>query len=487
MSHALVSRSGGNRLLRNWKSFATEALALLIVCTETLTIIAISILSGVAYHMTVYAQPGDILSFFRVGALTAAIVLVSNLFRGEYKLSNLLSFKGHVRRTLQLWNVTFVVLLLLGFLSKVTVIYSRGWLVLFYLSGICTLVLLRYGAVRIVRRSTLAGLISTKRVFLVGSADEVEQFINRYDPWQLGVEIVGCRFLSPPSLRGESSQNRENALRRDLSAAIPSARYLEPDAIFILVPWSDRAAIDSCIEAMLTVPCEIHIGPDYALYHYSGAQLVRLGPMASLQLVRLPLSRLERLQKRTLDLVMATLGALALAPLFALIAVLIKLDSEGPVLFRQQRYGFNQQTFRILKFRTMTSLDDGLVVRQAMRNDPRITRVGRWLRRWNLDELPQLFNVIKGDMSLVGPRPHALSHNREFEQFIALYARRHNVKPGITGWAQIHGFRGETDTTEKIEKRVEYDLYYIENWSLGRDFLILLRTLLSPLAYRNAY
>jgi lipopolysaccharide/colanic/teichoic acid biosynthesis glycosyltransferase len=135
----------------------------------------------------------------------------------------------------------------------------------------------------------------------------------------------------------------------------------------------------------------------------------------------------------------------------------------------------------------MRTLDDGPVVRQATPHDPRVTRIGRWLRRWNIDEVPQLFNVLKGDMSLVGPRPHALSHNFEYEQKISLYARRHNVKPGITGWAQIHGLRGETNTDEKMRQRVEYDLYYIDNWSLMLDFAILAQTLFSRSAYRNAY
>ena len=151
------------------------------------------------------------------------------------------------------------------------------------------------------------------------------------------------------------------------------------------------------------------------------------------------------------------------------------LESGRPLFFRQRRYGFNQQEFRIIKFRTMTALEDGDVVRQARRNDPRITRVGRFLRKWNIDELPQLINVLKGDMSLVGPRPHALSHNREYERKIALYARRHNVLPGITGWAQVNGLRGETDTDEKMRARVDHDLYYIDNWSLWFDLRILLR------------
>jgi exopolysaccharide biosynthesis polyprenyl glycosylphosphotransferase len=178
---------------------------------------------------------------------------------------------------------------------------------------------------------------------------------------------------------------------------------------------------------------------------------------------------------------------LAATPFLILVAIPIKLDSPGPIFFVQRRYGFNQQPFRIIKFRTMRTLDDGPVIRQARQNDPRLTRIGGWLRRWNIDEIPQLFNVLTGDMSLVGPRPHALSHDREYEQGISRYARRHNVRPGITGWAQIHGYRGETDTEEKMRKRVEYDLYHIDNWSLWLDFKIMVRTVVSRSAYRNAY
>jgi exopolysaccharide biosynthesis polyprenyl glycosylphosphotransferase len=181
------------------------------------------------------------------------------------------------------------------------------------------------------------------------------------------------------------------------------------------------------------------------------------------------------------------LALLLLTPVLIIAAVSIKLDSKGPVFFLQRRFGFNQNTFRIIKFRTMHTTEDGPVIEQARKGDPRITRVGALLRRWNIDELPQLFNVIKGDMSLVGPRPHALSHDREYERRIALYARRHKVKPGITGWAQIRGLRGETDTDEKMRDRVAYDLHYIDNWSLLLDVQILIQTIVSPRSYRNAH
>ena len=172
-------------------------------------------------------------------------------------------------------------------------------------------------------------------------------------------------------------------------------------------------------------------------------------------------------------------------PLLLLVAVLIRIDSPGPIFFVQRRYGFNQQPFPIIKFRTMRTFDDG--GRQATAHDPRLTRIGRWLRRGNIDEIPQLFNVLTGDMSLVGPRPHPLPLDHEYQRRISLYARRSNVKPGITGWAQIHGYRGETDTEEKMRNRVAYDLFYIDNWSLWLDLKIIARTVLSPTAYRNAY
>jgi exopolysaccharide biosynthesis polyprenyl glycosylphosphotransferase len=189
--------------------------------------------------------------------------------------------------------------------------------------------------------------------------------------------------------------------------------------------------------------------------------------------------------RRVLKAVVDRVGALVLltlsAPVLAVVAGLVMFGpgGRGPAVFRQERVGKDGRPFVLYKFRTMTTLDDGDLVPQARHNDPRITRFGRFLRKWNIDELPQLINVLKGDMSLVGPRPHALSHNREYEQKIALYARRHNVLPGITGWAQVNGFRGETDTDEKMKRRVDHDHYNIDNWSLWLDLRIFLLTLFS--------
>jgi Undecaprenyl-phosphate glucose phosphotransferase len=328
--------------------------------------------------------------------------------------------------------------------------------------------------------------LSAQRIFIFGAGRQINDFVTRYQPKAFGVDIVGCHFLTPtaPDI---PSDIRRQVLATDLEQAIGSARLLEPDAIFLVMPWSATETITGCAEALLKLPAEIHLGAEHILDRFEQVQLSKFGSIISLQLTRLPLSRFERILKRTFDHLFASLALLLLTPVLIAAAILIKLDSKGPIFFLQHRYGFNQKPFRIIKFRTMRTLDDGPAVEQAKQNDPRVTRVGAWSRRWSFDEMPQLFNVIKGDMSLVGPRPHALSHDRVYERRIATYARRHNVKPGITGWAQIHGYRGETDTDEKMQKRVEHDLYYIDNWSLALDLQILIRTVLSRSSYYNAY
>ncbi len=199
------------------------------------------------------------------------------------------------------------------------------------------------------------------------------------------------------------------------------------------------------------------------------------------------LSRVGRAQKRVLDIVASCIILATIFPVLAIIAAAIKIDSAGPVIFRQTRVGLNGQCFSIYKFRTMTVLEDGELIVQAKRCDPRVTRIGRWLRRSSFDELPQLLNVLKGEMSLVGPRPHALAHDHAFAKLISSYAIRGRVKPGITGLAQIHGLRGETVTIQAIQRRVELDVEYIARWSILLDLEILVRTTKEIIRPRNAY
>jgi Undecaprenyl-phosphate glucose phosphotransferase len=329
---------------------------------------------------------------------------------------------------------------------------------------------------RIARGATAAGGVASRRVVLVGFEQSIKAFTQRYQPSASGMNVVAAIGL----------RDETESIDDDLALAAATARMLRPDDVFILVPWSQTEVIDSCVTTFLRVPAQIHLGPERVLDRFVDARIDKIGTISSLSLGGHPLNLVEIIVKRLFDIVVSVAALVLLSPLLALVAALIRLDSNGPALFTQRRYGFNQEAFRIFKFRSMTTMEDGRDIAQAKVQDPRVTRIGRFIRRYNIDELPQLINVLRGDMSLVGPRPHALVHDQLFERKIALYARRHNVKPGITGWAQVNGLRGEIDGPEKIRQRVEHDLYYIDNWSLLFDVWIIFLTVFSKKAYRNA-
>ncbi|MEA2880319.1 MAG: hypothetical protein QOF14_5515 [Hyphomicrobiales bacterium] len=475
MPHSLLVAAHPSR---RWTTFARHTVRVVCVLADAVIVIGISVLMGAAYHLAVYGDAGPLLSFLGVGATAAGLFVLPGILRGEYDLTHYLAFRPHLRRVFNYWNVTFVALLALAFITRLMEDYSRASMVLFYLAGLPVLLVTRYALVSTVMLSSKVGLVTAQRVFLIGSGEDISGFVRRFQPWNFGLHTVGAA----PLRRLDSFSSREEqrrALEADLRQAVETARTLRPDAVLIVTPWSDTGTIDSCVDEFLNMPVEIHLGPERILDRFEHVRIARHGPMTSLQLTRAPLTWAERTQKRAFDVVIAAGALTVLVPALAVIALAIWLESGQPLFFRQRRYGFNQQEFRIIKFRTMNTFEDGDVVRQVTPNDRRVTRVGRILRKWNLDELPQLINVLKGDMSLVGPRPHALTHNREFERKIALYARRHNVLPGITGWAQVNGFRGETDTDEKMRGRVDHDLYYIDNWSPWFDLRILLWTVFS--------
>ncbi len=236
---------------------------------------------------------------------------------------------------------------------------------------------------------------------------------------------------------------------------------------------------------MLPIPVNlVPVGPSSDLFQLPSHTI---GDTVTVELQRGPRTLFDRATKRVLDMIFSASALALLIPLFIMTAIAIKLDSPGPVIFWQRRAGFNGRKFYIMKFRTMSVLEDGETVTQAKRKDSRVTRVGYWLRRTSIDELPQLFNVLRGNMSMIGPRPHALAHDTEFGQLVANYAYRHHVKPGITGWAQVNGFRGRTCTVSDVEKRLELDLWYIDNWSLALDFKITLMTIIEIAKGENAY
>jgi len=264
-------------------------------------------------------------------------------------------------------------------------------------------------------------------------------------------------------------------------------RALRADDVIILATNEFMSKMFDLASSFAELPAGVHIVPVEALNALASSQIAEFANLHTIQVQQPPLSMFDLWIKRSFDFVFACIGLIVLSPLFLIVSIAIKLDSPGPVFFRNTRHGFNNDKIRVLKFRSMTSIEDSGQFTQATENDPRVTRIGRIIRRTNIDELPQLINVLRGEMSLVGPRPHATEHNALFSSVIAPFSRRHNVKPGITGWAQIHGYRGEIDTEDKMRKRVEHDLFYIDNWSLWLDLQIIFRTVFSAGGYRNAY
>ena len=461
-------------------------LALAACLTEIGAILASSVIVGLAYHLAFYDDPGPIANFLEVGLVIGVLFAAPNLSRSAYTIESLLSFRQDLRLTFTLWNVAFVSALAIGFVVKASADFSRGAALLFYFAGFGSIVLARLALRSVAHEIADRSAVALRQVFLVGREADVEAFQSRCEDVKSGLRIIGASLLRDDASNGDRS-GRKDELSEDIRLAVSVARFKRPEDVFIMLPWSDKETIERCVDAFLTLPASIHLDPEKILSRFEDLHVSRLGPFMGLNLAREPLSMLEVLLKRVFDLVLSALGLFLLAPFFVLVAILIKLDTRGPVLFVQRRYGFNQEPFLIFKFRSMTVSASHGEFQQATKGDVRVTAIGRLLRRWNIDELPQLLNVFLGEMSLVGPRPHALQHDRAFEDKVALYARRHNVKPGITGWAQVNGLRGETSTEEIMRRRVEHDLYYIDNWSFWFDLRIVLMTLFSSQAYRNAH
>ena len=475
-------RKGGLSTALNARTVPVLAL-----CLEFLLVAGASFAAGDIYHR-VTTGPLPYWDFYLAAAmlLAAAFTVPCGLSR-DYSMTRLALPREQLRSVFLYWNTAFLLLAFALFISHATEFYSRGSMISQYFAGVLMALGFRLLLSRLVTYSLNNGVLGGKRIVVAGDAASVAYVARRLGTDGRGVEIVGTvRFPAADRTPGDPI-DRSREVREAIAAVEEIARSTNLDEIVISMPWSESGSIKAFVEGLAVVPATIHLAPDASgawAHHFSPA---RVGSLPTIKLSRAPLTLKDRILKRGFDLVAGSILLLVALPLFAVIGVLIKCDSAGPVFFRQRRHGFNQGEFRIFKFRTMTTLDDGQVIRQATRNDSRITRMGGFLRRTNLDELPQLINVLAGHMSLVGPRPHALAHNSEFEKKIRLYAKRHNVKPGITGWSQVNGYRGETETLEKMEKRVEFDVFYIDNWSLLLDISILYLTIFSLKSFKNAY
>jgi putative colanic acid biosynthesis UDP-glucose lipid carrier transferase len=257
--------------------------------------------------------------------------------------------------------------------------------------------------------------------------------------------------------------------------------------VYLALPISATPRIEELLKELRDTTASIYFAPNIFAFDLLQSRSVDINGMPVLSVCDSPFQGASALWKRAFDIGLATIVLLLGWPAFLILGLAIKLSSSGPVIFKQRRYGLNGEEILVYKFRSMTVCEDGAVVAQAVERDCRVTPVGAFLRRTSFDELPQILNVLEGTMSFVGPRPHAVAHNEEYRKLISGYMVRHKVRPGITGWAQVNGLRGETPTVDKMQRRVQFDLEYLKNWSLGLDFKIIVRTALLILKDRNAY
>ena len=450
-------------------------------------IVAVGIAAGTLYHLYAYGNGGRTSSFGAIGLLVALLYLTPFVFRDEMGVERFLA-PPKLGRLAMVWTWAFFALAVIAFLTKTTATFSRGWLLLYYVSGGVTVVVIEFVMRAAVEAALRSGRLTRQRLMLIGTPQEIHRFNMAQAKAKLrcAAEVIGVVAIAPASTTPVAAERRRQ-LSSQLERAVVSARAQEIDGIILLSDWRDCEFLDECVTAFSQLPVSIHLDAGRLGERFSGIRIDRLGPISAFALTEAPLGPLQSFVKRAFDVIAAACGLILLSPVFLVVALLIKRDSPGPVFFRQLRLGYNQREFYIYKFRSMKVQAEDGTVPQASRNDPRITRIGRLLRRYNLDELPQLINVLRGEMSIVGPRPHAVAHDRIFEKRIDMYPRRLNMKPGITGWAQVHGHRGETDTDDKMAARVEHDLYYIDNWSLWLDMYIVALTVVSPKAYRNAH
>ncbi|HZP74636.1 MAG TPA: undecaprenyl-phosphate glucose phosphotransferase [Pseudolabrys sp.] len=431
-------------------------------------------------------EPRYVLAIGIIAVLAMIAFQVADIYQVQ-------AFRGHEKQYMRLasaWSVVFLIAISVSFFAKSGDMFSRVWLGSFYVVGLIGLVISRRILFLLVRRWTQQGRL-TRRTVIVGGGDYgaavIKQLKQQKDS---DVEIVGL-FDD----RGDDRTGSHCAGLRKLGtvdALVEFGRKTRLDLVIFTLPISAEDRILKMLKKLWVLPVDIRLSAHANKLRFRPRSYSYLGNMPVIDVLDRPIADWDVVMKWLFDKVVGGLALLAAAPVMAAVAIAIKLDSRGPVFFKQKRYGFNNDLIEVYKFRSMyTDMTDATAAKLVTKDDPRVTRVGRFIRKTSLDELPQLINVVfKGNLSLVGPRPHAVNAKAEarlYDEAVDGYFARHRVKPGITGWAQINGWRGETDTQEKIQRRVEHDLHYIENWSVLFDLSILLKTPLALLKTENAY
>lgn len=451
--------------------------ALLMLCGIVPCLIYVGIRSPILWHYPLIVLAGSL----------AAVILIE--FTDGYQMPALRSPLAYAGRLLLVLAGTFALLALSGFLLKISSIYSRIWFAAWFLSAFADLLVLRLVMARLIRRWARNGRME-RRAVIVGGGANAESLIRAVEQQPLNdIRICGIfddrdNRRSPPVVAGYPKLG-------NISELIEFARIARIDMLIVSLPMAAEARVLSMLKKLWVLPVDIRLSAHANRLHFRPRAYSYIGAVPMLDIFDKPINDWDSVAKRAFDIVFSLVGILIFSPVMIAAAIAIKLETSGPVLFRQKRHGFNNEVIEVFKFRSMyTDQCDPAAKMVVVKNDPRVTRVGRFIRKTSIDELPQFFNALFGSLSLVGPRPHAVSaqsHNKLFDEVVDGYFGRHRVKPGVTGWAQINGWRGEIDTDEKIRMRTEYDLYYIENWSLWLDLKILLLTPIRLLNTKNAY
>ena len=422
-----------------------------------------------------------VIQYQNVAILSAVLIISINQFNGLYHSWRGRSLFQGILILIKSWLLVFSILLVLAFILKISEYYSRLVLGIWFIATPIVFILYR-----IVLRYILAILYKKGRftkiaaIYGSGSCSQQLEKIFQNNTW-LGYRIVGYFDDSPEVTNNERILGGKNEL-------LKLAKSGAIQTVYIALPLERGVEIKQVLNELSDTTVTVKYIPDFFSFDLLHASMTTVNGIPIINLYDTPLGDpAKNFVKRVEDITFSLLILTFIAPLLLIISIAIKLNSRGPIIFKQKRYGLSGKEITIYKFRSMTSQDDGEIIKQATINDIRITKLGAFLRKTSLDELPQFINVLQGNISIVGPRPHAVAHNEEYRKLIPTYMQRHIVKPGITGWAQINGWRGETDTLEKMEKRVEFDLYYINHWSLWMDIKIIILTVFKGFINKSAY
>lgn len=432
------------------------------------------LLSLVVVQYALHQSPHS--ATWTVGLGAAAIFFILGEILGCYQGLQRRSPDSEVSVTAITWLTTFGCLGLLGFMTRIADTFARStgvaWFFVGGLALVCSRMILRATMEHFLRKG-----IGVRRCAIAGlNPLGLQVARNAMEHPECGLSIVG--FYDDRTLDRLTRVDEDSpSYLGNLEVMIEQARRGEIDTVLVTLPMRAEQRIRDILAKLSDTSAAVYIVPDFFVFELLHSRWSDVGGLPVVSVFESPLYGVDGIVKRVLDVLIAVAGLIVLAPLFFTIGILIKWTSPGPVFFLQRRYGLDGREIKVWKFRSMSTCDNGSVVVQAVKNDPRVTPVGKILRRTSLDELPQLINVIEGNMSLVGPRPHATAHNEHFRHLIQGYMLRHKVKPGITGLAQVEGSRGETDTVDKMQKRIELDHRYIREWSLWLDLRILFRTL----------